>query len=84
MPDNPLVANLVSEIRSLAYGHRVLAVKVRLGAASPISLAELHDQFARATCGTEAQDARLDVETLNDLHDRRAKDVVIRGVEIGH
>ena len=43
MPDNPLVANLVTNVQSLAYGHHVLAVKVRLGAASPISLAELRE-----------------------------------------
>ena len=84
MPDSPLVTSLVTKVQSLAYGHQVLTVKVRLGVRSPLSITELREQFAHAACGTEAQGARLDVETLNDIHDRRARDVVIQAVEVGH
>jgi Zn finger protein HypA/HybF involved in hydrogenase expression len=82
MPDPSVVASVMTRIQSLAHGHHVLSVRVQVGAEAPLSPVEFCEAFARACRGTEAEGARLEVEALNDLHDRRARDVVVTDVEV--
>lgn len=85
MHELSLVANLLRKVEAIAQeqgAQRVVAVKVRLGALSHISADHLREHFTYAAEGTLAAGARLDVETLTDVSDPLAQEILLESVEL--
>ena len=85
MHEATLMADLMRRIASIAAAdraRRITGVTVRLGALSHISAAHFAEHFKRASDGTVAQGARLEVMVSDDWRDAQAQDIVLERVEV--
>ena len=85
MHEHHLMNDLMRRIGRAAEAHggeRVVAVSVWLGALSHMSPEHFREHFIRASAGSVAEGARLDIAASDDIHDSAAADVLLRGIEI--
>jgi len=61
---------------------RAVAVKVKLGALSHMSPSHFEEHFDEASAGTRAEGARLELETVDDIDDPHAQDILLEAVEV--
>jgi len=85
MHEHGLINDLMRRIAQAAAAERaerVVGVSVRLGALSQISADHFRDHFIHAAEGSVAEGARLEIATSDDIHDPRAADVLLTGIEV--
>ena len=85
MHEAHLIDDLIRKVESVAHSRdadKVVSVRIEVGALSHISGEHLRDHFVRAATGTIAEEARLEVETLNDISDPKAQEIRIVSLEI--
>jgi len=83
MHEASLVSGLIAQLEPIAHEQGSIAsVRVRLGALAHISPEHFRWHFDQAVRGTALEGTRVDVETLDDVHDPRAQDVVLESVEV--
>jgi len=85
MHEFSMLTGLMQKIVSVAHGEhatKVMAVKVKLGSSSHLSPAHLRSQFQMLTAGTIAEDARLDIEEVDDDAAEAEWELVLDSVEI--
>jgi len=61
---------------------RVVKISVWLGALSHMSPAHFNEHFEDSARGTLAEGAEVECHVSDDIHDPRAQDVVLEGVEV--
>lgn len=72
MHEHSLLRGLMSQIETTARGHgggRVTVVRLKLGPLAHIEPDHLREHFVAAAKGTLAEDARLEIETTEELHE---------------
>jgi len=72
----------IEEAARAEKARRVVGISVRLGALSHMTPGHFGEHFDHAAAGTIAEDATLSVTTSSDIHDPRATDVVLDGIEV--
>jgi hydrogenase nickel incorporation protein HypA/HybF len=85
MHEFSLINGLMTRITQAAKdngGHRIIAVRVRLGALSNISPEHFREHFALAALGTPASQARLEIVQDDDASDLHAQDVLLESVTL--
>ena len=85
MHELSLLTDLLRKIESIARRERASAVTrvtVRIGALCHLSSSHLREHFARATQGTVAEGAHLNIELLTDVTDPHAQEIVLETVEV--
>ena len=85
MHEFSLIADLLRKIEAVAResgGKRVLAAKVKLGALSHISADHFRGHFNDAVRGSALDGIHLDVETLTDMSDPHAQEIILDSVEV--
>jgi hydrogenase nickel incorporation protein HypA/HybF len=85
MHEMSLVNGLIQKLEFIARderARRIVRLKVKLGALSHMSKDHFQEHFERATRGTVAEGASLDVEELLDIHDAHAQDIILESVDI--
>ena len=85
MHEATLMANLMRQIADIAKAERarrVTGVAVWLGALAHISAEHFAEHFERATAGTLAEGARLDVAISDDVQDPNSQDILLESVEV--
>jgi hydrogenase nickel incorporation protein HypA/HybF len=85
MHEFSMLTGLMRKITHVAHGEnaaKVVAVKVKLGLSSHLSPAHLRAQFQMITAGTIAEDARLDIEEVDDDAAGAEWELVLDSVEI--
>lgn len=85
MHEFSLMADLLRKIESIAAGEgasKVRRVSVKLGALSHISPEHFREHFEEGTRGTLAEGADLDIETLTDIHDPQAQEILLSSLEV--
>jgi hydrogenase nickel incorporation protein HypA/HybF len=85
MHEAGLMENLLHRIAEIAEGEqarRVTGVSVWLGALSHFSAEHFAEHFERASGGTIAEGARLNLVVSDDMQDADAQEVVLRSVEL--
>ena len=85
MHEATLMENLMQRIADIAeaeQARRVVGISVWLGALSHLSTEHFLEHFERASDGTIAEGARLDVMVSDDLDDADAQDVVLKSIEL--
>lgn len=85
MHEASLMSHLIETIEAIAQEQnatKILAVKIRLGALSHLSPEHFTHHFVIASQRTLMEGARLDIETLDDLADPSAQDVVLESLEM--
>jgi len=79
------MSDLVNKILALAdqqNAHRVTEVQVWLGALSHMSAEHFQEHFSQAASDTIAADAALKIDCSEDIHDRNAQSLLLRGIEV--
>jgi hydrogenase nickel incorporation protein HypA/HybF len=85
MHEATLIENLmrrIAEIAETEHAQSVTGVAVWLGALSHFSAEHFAEHFERASHGTIAEGARLDVIVSDDMQDADAQEVVLESVEV--
>jgi hydrogenase nickel incorporation protein HypA/HybF len=85
MHEFSLIKDLIRKIISIAHEQRaskVVAVTVKLGALSHISPDHFREHFNHATRGTVAEEARLNINIVNDMNDPRSQEVLLENIEV--
>ena len=85
MHEASLMNDLMRKIESSAReqnARKVLGISIKLGALSHMSAGHFREHFSVASQGTLAEGAELKIETLRDLSDPRAQDILLESVEI--
>jgi hydrogenase nickel incorporation protein HypA/HybF len=85
MHEASLMNHLIQTIEAIAQEQnatKVLAVKIRLGALSHLSVEHVSEHFAIATQQTLIEGARLDIETSDDIADPTAQDIFLESLEV--
>ena len=85
MHELSLIADLMNKIEAIAQEQnslKIVSVAVKLGALSHISADHFREHFIHASCGTVAEGARLDMETLTDTNDPHAQEILLDSVEV--
>jgi len=85
MHELSLMADLLRKVERIADdqgGGRIARLTVRLGALSHFSPSHFREHFERASAGTRAQGAALDIHTSSDIGDPRAQDVLLESVDL--
>ena len=85
MHEHGLMKALMGRILATAEAEsarKVVGVSVWLGALSHMTPAHFGEHFEDAAAGTIAAGAALDIATSDDIHDPKASDVVLTGVEV--
>jgi hydrogenase nickel incorporation protein HypA/HybF len=72
----------IAKIAEAEQARRVTGVSVRLGALSHFSAEHFAEHFERASNGTIAEGARLEVSVSDDMQDADAQEVVLESVEV--
>jgi hydrogenase nickel incorporation protein HypA/HybF len=86
MHELSLMANLMRKIEDTARqsgGVIVTRVRLRFGALAHTSPEHFREHFERASQGTLAEGAVLEIVHSNDLTDAHAQDILLESVEIG-
>ena len=85
MHEYSLLKDLIHKIETIAHENKtqkVLGVRVKLGALSHISPDHFREHFTHAVVGTLAEGARVEIETLTDMSDPHAQDIILDSVEL--
>jgi hydrogenase nickel incorporation protein HypA/HybF len=85
MHEHGLINDLMRRIARAAEtekAERVVAVSIWLGALSHMSPEHFREHFSRASAGSVAEGARLDIAASDDIHDSAAADVLLKGIEV--
>lgn len=85
MHEFSLLKDLLGKIKAIAEENtsdKVISVKVKLGALAHISPEHFREHFDNAVVGTLAEDAKLEIETLTDMSDPHAQEVILDSVEL--
>lgn len=85
MHEATLMADLMRQIADVAKAERaqrVTGVSVWLGALAHISAEHFAEHFERATAGTLAEGAKLEVAVSDDVQDPDAQDILLESVEV--
>lgn len=79
------MADILRKIEAIAREQNathVTKVSLRLGALAHISPEHLREHFVEAVRGTVAEGAELSVESIEEIHDPHAQDILLTSVEI--
>ena len=85
MHEFSLIKDLIRKIISIAHEQRaskVVAVTVKLGALSHISPDHFREHFNHATRGTVAEEARLNINIVNNMNDPTVQEVLLENIEV--
>ena len=85
MHEFSLLKDLLGKIKTIAEENasdKVIGVKVKLGALAHISPEHFREHFNHAVVGTLAEGAKLEIETLTDMSDPHAQEVILDSVEL--
>ncbi len=85
MHEQRLMTGLMRQVREIAAAEgaqRVVKVTVWLGALSHMSADHFSEHFGDRAVGSLAEGAELECFASNDIHDPRALDVVLKGIEV--
>lgn len=85
MHEHALMTGLMRQLAEIAaaeHARKVVKVSVWLGALSHMSAEHFGEHFADAAAGSMAEGAELECFTSDDIHDPRALDVVLKGIEV--
>lgn len=85
MHEASLMAGLVRKINAAAEANRarrIVGVTVRLGALTHMSAEHFTEHFKRATAGTVADGARLDLTLSDDIRDADAQAILLQSLEV--
>ena len=72
----------IAEIAEAEHARRVTGISVWLGALSHFSVEHFTEHFERASTGTIAEGAQLDVTVSDDTQDADAQEVMLESVEM--
>ncbi len=75
--------NKIQSIAADQDAKRIVNVRVKLGALAHISPEHFREHFVQAAAGTCAENAQLEVELLEDIHDPNAQEILLDSVDIG-
>ncbi len=85
MHEASLVKDLIRKVDELVLfqgAKRAKTVKVKIGALSHLSGEHLRGHFEEAAQHSASEGAHLEWETMTDLNDPEAQDIVLESVEI--
>ena len=85
MHEHSLIQNLIHKILSLAEKEeaaQVTKVSVTLGALSHMSAEHFKEHFDLAAKGTIAENAKLETELSQDIHDPDAQAILLRSIDV--
>jgi hydrogenase nickel incorporation protein HypA/HybF len=85
MHEFSLLNNLMNKIETIAQeqkAKKVLGVKVKLGALAHISAGHFREHFERASQGTVADNAKLEIAVSDDINDPNAQEILLDSVEV--
>lgn len=85
MHEFSLLKDLLHKINIIAEENnsdKVIGVKVKLGALAHISPDHFREHFDQAVIGTFAEGAKLKIETLTDMSDPHAQEIILDSVEV--
>ncbi len=85
MHEFSLLNSLMNKIETIAReqkANKVVVVKVKLGALSHISAGHFSEHFERASQGTVAEDAKLEIAVSDDIKDPNAQEILLDSVEV--
>ena len=85
MHEHSLMKNLMNKILVLAkkeHATKVTKVSVWLGALSHMSPAHFKEHFDISAKGTIAENAILDIEESQDIHDPNALSILLKSVDV--
>lgn len=85
MHELSLMNNLMHQIEAIAKdagARRIVAVRLRLGAASHMSPAHLREHYAIAARGSIAEHAKLIIHAAKDLDDPQAGGIVLESIDV--
>jgi Zn finger protein HypA/HybF involved in hydrogenase expression len=85
MHEVSLIKDLVRRVDDLVLsqgGKRAKTIRLKVGARSHLSGEHLRCNFEKAAQHTYAAGARLEWETVADLHDPHARDILLESLDI--
>lgn len=85
MHEYNLVNKLINKILALAdeqQATRVTKISVELGALSHMSASHFKEHFDMAAQGTIAENAEIDAEESQDIHDPNAQVVMLKSIDV--
>lgn len=85
MHEQSLINDLIKKIVQLAnkeQAAKVTKVSVKLGALSHMSAEHFKEHFDIAAKGTIAENAELDAELAEDIHDPDAQAILLKSIDI--
>ena len=85
MHEKGIMDCLMNKIIHLAqeeHAVKVVKVSVKLGALSHMSAQHFKEHFEMAAEGTIAQDAKIETEESQDIHDANATTVVLKSIDV--
>ncbi len=85
MHESSLTADLISTIEQIAEknnSHRVIGVKIQLGALANISAEHFREHFEHGAAGSLAEDADLEIVVSEDIEDPNAQSVVLIDIDL--
>ena len=80
-----LIADLLRKVESVAEqegGASVTGISVRLGALSHMSPAHFSEHWEHAARGTVAEGAEIEIESVSDLSDPHAEEILLQSVTV--
>ena len=87
MHEKSVMDNLIRKIILLAKEEKslkVVKVSVKLGALSHMSEQHFKEHFDLAAQGTVAQNAEIDAEESQDIHDPHANAVILKSIDVAN
>lgn len=87
MHEQSLMNNLMNKILSLAEKEkaaRVTKVSVKLGALSHMSPEHFKEHFNISAKGTIAENAVIDTEVADDMHDPHAQTILLKSIDVAN
>ena len=85
MHEKSLTDNLIKKIIQLAEkekAKKVTKVSVKLGALSHMSKEHFKEHFDLSAKGTIAENALIDAEESNDIHDPNAATILLKSIDV--
>ncbi len=85
MHEQSLMNDLMHKILQLADDQRaskITKVSVKLGALSHMSKEHFKEHFDISARGTIAQDAEIDAEESQDIHDPNAQSILLKSIDV--
>lgn len=87
MHEHSLMNNLMNKILILAEKERaakVTKVSVKLGALSHMSPEHFKEHFNISSRGTIAENAIIDAEEADDIHDPNAQTILLKSIDVAN